>query len=51
MVINGYKRVKEALVEKGEDYIDRPVMPLFEAFVGNNGSVFVGLFKKLLMRL
>lgn len=51
MVINGYKRVKEALVEKGEDYIDRPVVPVFDAIFGNKGSVFVGLFKKLLMRL
>ncbi|XP_034556261.1 cytochrome P450 2J6-like [Notolabrus celidotus] len=40
VVINGYKLVREALVEKGEDYVDRPVIPLFEATFGNKGLVF-----------
>uniref|UniRef100_UPI0037E89760 cytochrome P450 2J4-like n=1 Tax=Semicossyphus pulcher TaxID=241346 RepID=UPI0037E89760 len=39
VVINGYKLVREALVHRGEDYIDRPVIPLFEATVGNKGLV------------
>uniref|UniRef100_A0A8C4NR53 Cytochrome P450 2J6 n=1 Tax=Dicentrarchus labrax TaxID=13489 RepID=A0A8C4NR53_DICLA len=39
VVINGYKLVREALVEKGEDFTDRPVIPLFEALVENKGLV------------
>uniref|UniRef100_UPI0037E93166 cytochrome P450 2J4-like n=1 Tax=Semicossyphus pulcher TaxID=241346 RepID=UPI0037E93166 len=39
VVINGYKLVREALVHRGEDYIDRPVIPLFEAIFGNKGLV------------
>ncbi|KAF3691120.1 Cytochrome P450 2J5 [Channa argus] len=37
VVINGYKLVREALVLRGEDYTDRPFMPLFEKFFGNQG--------------
>ncbi|XP_071394149.1 cytochrome P450 2J4-like [Centroberyx affinis] len=37
VIINGYKLVREALVEKGEDYTDRPVIPLFHDMVGNKG--------------
>ncbi|KAK2835772.1 hypothetical protein Q5P01_016256 [Channa striata] len=37
VVINGYKLVREALVLRGEDYIDRPYMPLFEKFFGTQG--------------
>ncbi|KAM3876144.1 cytochrome P450 2J2-like [Diretmus argenteus] len=37
VVINGYKLVREALVQKGEDYTDRPVIPLLHAMIGNKG--------------
>ncbi|XP_026201244.1 cytochrome P450 2J6-like [Anabas testudineus] len=36
VVINGYKLVREALVERGEDYIDRPIMPAFEGLMTKN---------------
>ncbi|XP_026201480.1 cytochrome P450 2J1-like [Anabas testudineus] len=39
VVIHGYKLVREALVEQGEDYTDRPVIPLFEKLFENKGLV------------
>lgn len=39
-MLNGYKTLREALVEKGENFVDRPVIPLFEVFVGNRGGDF-----------
>lgn len=38
VVINSYKRVREALVEKGENFVDRPNLPLFTECLGNKGS-------------
>ncbi|KAM4739531.1 cytochrome P450 2J4-like [Anableps anableps] len=39
VIINGYKLAREALVLKGENFTDRPSIPLFEALVGNKGLV------------
>nr|XP_029137192.1 cytochrome P450 2J6-like [Labrus bergylta] len=39
VVINGYKLVREALVQKGKDYVDRPFVPLSYAMMGDKGLV------------
>ncbi|XP_056271512.1 cytochrome P450 2J4-like [Pseudoliparis swirei] len=39
VVLNGYKLVWEALVLKGEDYVDRPRIPMFDALSNNKGLV------------
>ncbi len=39
VVINGYKLLKEALVQNGGDYEDRPVIPSIVDFAGNRGRV------------
>ncbi|KAK7888835.1 hypothetical protein WMY93_024395 [Mugilogobius chulae] len=39
VVINGYKLVKEALAVRGDDYADRPTLPMFEDLIGNAGLV------------
>ncbi|KAM3620642.1 uncharacterized protein V6R79_026374 [Siganus canaliculatus] len=40
VVVHGYKHMREVLVEKGENFVDRPVIPIFEATFGNKGLVF-----------
>ena len=37
VVVNGYKLVREALVERGEDYADRPYLPLLYEAIGSKG--------------
>ncbi|XP_025758992.1 cytochrome P450 2J2 isoform X1 [Oreochromis niloticus] len=39
VVLNGYKLLREALVQQGEDFTDRPAVPIFEDLFGNNGLV------------
>uniref|UniRef100_A0A8C9SNC5 Cytochrome P450 2J2-like n=1 Tax=Scleropages formosus TaxID=113540 RepID=A0A8C9SNC5_SCLFO len=37
--VNGLKPVKEALVEQGENFVDRPSLPLFTDIIQNKGLV------------
>ncbi|KAL4000309.1 amine sulfotransferase [Sarotherodon galilaeus] len=39
VVLNGYKLLREALVQQAEDFTDRPAKPIFEDLFGNNGLV------------
>ncbi|XP_069006178.1 cytochrome P450 2J4-like [Embiotoca jacksoni] len=39
VVLNGYKLVKEALVQQGEDFTDRPSIPILEDLFGHKGLV------------
>ncbi|KAG7487701.1 hypothetical protein MATL_G00026140 [Megalops atlanticus] len=39
VVLNGFKLIKEAFVKHGENFADRPSLPLFEDIVKNNGLV------------
>ncbi|XP_041646822.1 cytochrome P450 2J4-like [Cheilinus undulatus] len=39
VVLNGYDLLREALVQRGEDYVDRPIVPLFTDIGGNKGLV------------
>uniref|UniRef100_A0A3B3YAZ2 Uncharacterized protein n=2 Tax=Poecilia mexicana TaxID=48701 RepID=A0A3B3YAZ2_9TELE len=39
VIINGYNLVRETLIQQGENFIDRPNIPLFEALFENKGLV------------
>ncbi|KAJ8279033.1 hypothetical protein COCON_G00060990 [Conger conger] len=39
VVLNGLKRLKEAFIQHGENFVDRPSFPLIEDIVHNNGLV------------
>ncbi|KAG9350977.1 hypothetical protein JZ751_024866, partial [Albula glossodonta] len=39
VVLNGYKRMKEAFVQQAENFVDRPSVPLIDDLIHNNGLV------------
>uniref|UniRef100_A0A8C5WDJ8 Cytochrome P450 n=1 Tax=Leptobrachium leishanense TaxID=445787 RepID=A0A8C5WDJ8_9ANUR len=39
IVVNGYKAVKEVLSSQSEDFIGRPVLPLFKDLMGEKGVI------------
>ncbi|XP_029939433.1 cytochrome P450 2J6-like [Salarias fasciatus] len=39
VILHDFKLVKEALVQHGEAFLDRPTVPLFAELAGNNGLV------------
>ncbi|KAM3618961.1 uncharacterized protein V6R79_000964 [Siganus canaliculatus] len=39
VVLHGYEHLKEALVHKADDFVDRPPVPAFMEVVGNGGLV------------
>uniref|UniRef100_A0A3P9NF36 Uncharacterized protein n=1 Tax=Poecilia reticulata TaxID=8081 RepID=A0A3P9NF36_POERE len=41
VIINGYKMVRETLIEQGENFTDRPSIPLFEAITQNKGDIYL----------
>ncbi|XP_072106386.1 cytochrome P450 2J2-like [Mobula birostris] len=41
VVLSGYKTLKEALVKKSEDFVDRPSLPIYEKFFEQHGEGIV----------
>ncbi|XP_015225117.1 PREDICTED: cytochrome P450 2J1-like, partial [Cyprinodon variegatus] len=39
VIISGYKFTREALVQQGENFVDRPSIPIFEDLIGQKGLV------------
>lgn len=40
VIISGYKFTREALVQQGENFVDRPSIPIFEDLIGQKGAIF-----------
>ncbi|XP_070816717.1 cytochrome P450 2J4-like [Chaetodon trifascialis] len=40
VIVNSFKFVREALVQRGEDFVDRPVLAIFNDILHNKGLVF-----------
>ncbi|KAJ8367130.1 hypothetical protein AAFF_G00330920, partial [Aldrovandia affinis] len=39
VVLNGLKRFKEAFVQHGENFVDRPLLPIFKDLLNNKGLI------------